>query len=356
MAIVDRIKWDGDANLLAWKFPSQEIATWSHLIVNETQDAFLVVNGVYEGPFVAGNHELITENLPLVRTLIGIPYGGKSPFSAEVWYVNKVVALDVKWGTSSPIDLIDPQFQVALKIRAFGQMALRVENSKKLLTALVGTMTSFDADTVADYMRSNINSSIKVAIAEAIISRKISIFDVSLHLEKISQQVRLRIAQEFSKYGLSLDDFNISSINFPDADPGMVQLKAALSKRAEMNVVGYTFQQEREFDVMEAVAGSPAGGAAAALGVGLGVGAAAPVGAALNNTFMKLNGEKIVSSGNTSHATSPASEQIEKSTLNSPPLALSEKINLLKQLAELRDAGILDDEEFATEKRKILDD
>ena len=48
MAIVDRMKWDGSAHLLAWKFPPEELSTWTQLIVNETQEAFVVRGGVYE--------------------------------------------------------------------------------------------------------------------------------------------------------------------------------------------------------------------------------------------------------------------------------------------------------------------
>jgi membrane protease subunit (stomatin/prohibitin family) len=115
LAVVDLVKWNGTPDLLAWKFPSEELSTWTQLIVGETQEAFLVRGGVYEGPFGAGRHTLDTENIPVLRNLIGIPFGGKSPFSAEVWFVNKLVNLDVKWGTPDPIQLQDPKFQLMVR-------------------------------------------------------------------------------------------------------------------------------------------------------------------------------------------------------------------------------------------------
>ena len=90
MAIIDLVKRSGSPNLLAWKFQSEELSTWTQLVVNELQEAYLVRGGVYVGPFGAGRHTLSTENLPFLRTVIGIPFGGKSPSTAEVWCVNSV--------------------------------------------------------------------------------------------------------------------------------------------------------------------------------------------------------------------------------------------------------------------------
>ena len=71
MPVIDLVKWNGNPNILAWKFPStEELSTWTQLIVNETQEAYLVKGGVYEGPFGAGRHTLSTENLPVLRTLL----------------------------------------------------------------------------------------------------------------------------------------------------------------------------------------------------------------------------------------------------------------------------------------------
>ncbi|MFW8566836.1 hypothetical protein [Orrella sp. 11846] len=37
MAVIDLVKWDGNPFILAWHFPSDQLSTWTQLIVNETQ-------------------------------------------------------------------------------------------------------------------------------------------------------------------------------------------------------------------------------------------------------------------------------------------------------------------------------
>lgn len=66
MAIIDLVKWNNESpNFIAWKFPSEELSTWTQLIVNESQEAFVVRGGVYDGPFGGGRHTLTTTLLPV---------------------------------------------------------------------------------------------------------------------------------------------------------------------------------------------------------------------------------------------------------------------------------------------------
>ena len=41
MAIVDVLKYNGQPNVFAWKYPNEELGTWTQLIVNESQEAVL---------------------------------------------------------------------------------------------------------------------------------------------------------------------------------------------------------------------------------------------------------------------------------------------------------------------------
>jgi len=47
MAVIEVIRYNGGPNILAWKYPSQELGTWTQLIVNESQAAILYKYGVF---------------------------------------------------------------------------------------------------------------------------------------------------------------------------------------------------------------------------------------------------------------------------------------------------------------------
>lgn len=338
MAIVDRVKWDGVPDILAYKYPSSELSTWTQLIVNESQEAFLVRGGIYEGPFGAGRHTLSTENIPIIRKVMGLPFGGKSPFSAEIWFVNKQINLDIFWGTSDPIQLEDPKYRVMLPVRAFGQYGIEVTNPKKFLIKLVGTLPDFTTDKLSEYFRGVFITRIKTEIANSILTLGISILEVSTRLDIISNSLKNSLNKELEEYGVRLKQFNVHSINVPENDPAVISLKAALAKRAEMGIIGFNYQQERSFDVMQTAAGNEgtAGGVmGAGMGFGMGMGMGAPLGASFgqlaNNITQEIN----------------SSEKRSGYTHD-------EKMKMLKELSEMKTAGILTEEEFQLEKKKVL--
>lgn len=286
MAIIDVVKWNAIDDLYAWKYPSEELSTWTQLIVSESQEAVLLKGGEMIGPFPPGRHALSTENIPLLSKLINIPFGGRSPFSAEVWFVNKAIPLDVKWGTSDAMQILDPVYQIMLPVRANGQYGVQIENSRKFLSKLVGTMPSFDREKLVAYFRGLIVTRAKDAIAKAILEQNVSILQISSRLNQISDSLKMQLAGEFGEFGLKAISFFVNSISTPEDDPAVQKLKSALAKRAEMNIVGYSYQQERSFDVMQSAAqneGNAAGASLMGAGIGLGMGAA--VGGALNQSM-----------------------------------------------------------------------
>jgi membrane protease subunit (stomatin/prohibitin family) len=366
MAVIDLVKWDGSPQLLAWKYPSQELSTWTQLIVNESQDAYVVRGGVYDGPFGAGRHTLTTENLPGLRTLLGLPFGGRSPFSAEVWFVNRLTNLDVRWGTPDPIQLLDPRYKIMIPVRAFGQYGIRVSDSKRFLLKLVGTVPQFDVDTLSDYFRGAFITRIKTEIANLIIQQGQSILEVSTQLESLSNGLKKSLDVEVAEYGVSLAQFNVHSINVPENDPAAMTLKAALAKKAEMGIVGFTYQQERSFDVLETAAGNEGTAGAtmgAGMGIGMGIGIGAPLAQAYGQMANEVRGGAQPPPPPAPPAPPPPAPPAEATPVTAASAAPSaekssidpfERIRLLKELAALKADGILTEEEFLAEKKKLL--
>jgi membrane protease subunit (stomatin/prohibitin family) len=341
MAIIDFVKWNGTADTIAWKFPSEQLSTWTQLVVNESQEAYVVSGGVYDGPFLAGRHVLKTENLPLIRTVLGLAFGGQSPFSAEVWYVNKTVNLDVKWGTPDPIQLKYPMYQIMVPIRAFGQYGIKIIDSKKFLLKLVGTLTRFDAKTLSEYFRGVFLSKIKTEIATNIIKQGISVLEISTDLVRISTDLKEVLNIDVMEYGVELVQFSILSINVPEDDPAVITLKSALAKKAEMSIIGFNYQQEKSNEILLAAAGNQ-GMAGGVMGIGIGAG----VGAALGGGLAQSMSEVSNSVNLNPVANNTSQQSVSENSFD--------KISMLKELAELKTQGILSEEEFQQEKKKIL--
>lgn len=280
MAIIDVVKYDGPPGEFAWKHPDQELGTWTQLIVGESQEAVLFKGGQALDSFQAGRHTLSTANLPVLSHLVNLPFGGKSPFTAEVWYVNKLNVMDIKWGTSTPLQLQDPKYNILVSVRSFGQFGVRIGDARRFLLKLVGGMHRFDRETMMNYFRGLLMANIKESISSYLVHKRISILDIHAYMTEISSHIQQRLVPAFQDSGIELNHFYVESINFPENDPATQRVREALAKKAEMDIIGYSYQQERSFDAVEGAAGNPGGMAGgmmnAGMGIGLGAAFAAP--------------------------------------------------------------------------------
>lgn len=251
MAIIDLVKWDGGPDIYAWKFPEDNLSTWAQLVVHESQEAILFAKGELLAKFGPGRHTLNTENIPLLRSLFGIPFGGQNPFTAQVWFVNKAIALDVKWGTPVPIQLREPEFNIMVPVRAAGQFGVAITNPETFLLKLVGTLPSFERPTMRKYLKGVLLKHAGDIIAKKVALEKISVLELSAHLVAISDHMEQALNEAFQQFGVSITTFNVTTINVPDEDPSVANLKEVLNKRLEMQALGYSYQDERSFNVLD---------------------------------------------------------------------------------------------------------
>ena len=278
MAIIDVVKFDGlrSRDWLVYKFPSDTLVFGTRLIVNEGQVAVFVKGGQVCDLFYPGSYILDTDNLPVLFHIFNLPYGGNTPFTAEVYFINTKTKLDIPWGTSDPIQLIDPKYFVKLRIRAFGQMGLKLMDYSLFFRELIGSMNQNDIvsfDKIKLFYRGMVVTKVKSIISEMILAEKISALEISAHLDDISDKCREEISGEFQKYGFNVVNFFVQSINFPDDD--FAKINKILEDKAAFEIMGDgRYVTKRSFDVYEGAANNNNGvaGAFAAGGIGAGDG------------------------------------------------------------------------------------
>lgn len=278
MAITEVLKYEGDNDVFVWKHPVEDFNTKSQLVVHESQEAVFFKDGVALDSYGPGRYQLSTENIPFLRRILNAPSKGVSPYHCELYFINKVDVMDVKWGTKSPILVNDPKYNVILPIGANGQFSLRVADSKRLLTTLVGTLQSFNRMNLINAFRGILMKNIKEYLSRKIAESAISFLEVNTHLLEMSDALKSLLAKDFLAYGLELLTFNISTIFVPPDDPSYLRIKDALAKKAEMDIVGYSYAQGRTFDIYEKAASNEGALTAPLMNAGIGLGLATKTG------------------------------------------------------------------------------
>lgn len=335
------IKYEGDNSTFIWKHPCEDFNTTTQLIVHESQEAIFFMNGQALDLFGPGRHTLETQNIPLIRKLINIPTGGETPFHCEVYFINKTEQMAIKWGTDSKVQYVEPKYKFPLSIGASGEMALSVEDARKLLVILVGTERVLDRNQLTTFFRAFLMTRVKTYLAQEMKASAINIFEIDESLEVFSKSIQVRLLGDFQEYGVTLNRFFVTTIVKPDGDPQYEKFKelhfrqyadiAEAKLRQQTDVIyaqteaqktviesqalaqkrateGYTYQQERGFDVAETAAGNEGIGQMSNLGIGLGMMAGVGgtvgnmVGGAVTNAFAGMNAQPMPQLGHQQEA------------------------------------------------------
>ena len=372
--IADVIKYEGDNSTFIWKHPCEDFNSLTQLIVHESQEAIFFMNGQALDLFGAGRYTLETQNIPLIGKALNRSTGDKTPFHCEVYFINKTEQMSIKWGTDSKVQYIEPTYGFPLSIGASGEMSLRAENSRKLLLKLVGTENYLGQQKLVNFFRSFLMTRVKTYMAQYMKSNAVNIFEIDENLTVFSDAIKKLLIPDFAEYGVSLEQFFVTNVVKPDGDRQYEKFKelhfrqyadiAEAKLRQQVSVIeaqteakkvvidsqaqatkrtqeGYTYAQERGFDVAEKVAQNEAVGQFTNMGVGLGT--MAGVGGAVGS----------VVGGAVNNAMDAASQPVQNQQLPSGDDMATFKAKVDK-LTMMKEAGMLSDEEFNAMKTKLL--
>lgn len=300
--IIDIIKYNGDSEDLVWKFPYDNLSVGAQLVVNQSQEAIFYKGGAACDIFGPGTHTLSANNIPILQKLINLPFGGHTPFTAEVWYVNKIVRRNLRFGTPVPIDLLDPLYNVSIPVRSFGDYGIQITDTSAFITQMVGTLHLTTTDDIIEQFKSFIIRKLSTCISKFVVQKEITVVKIGAYLDDISMFVKEAINEEFAQYGIRITNFDIASINFDKEDPNVEKILDSQSEAAKRKMEGYNYQQERQFDIMESAA-SNEGSAGQMMGAGMGLGMGVGIGGVLGQQMGSIT--TVLNSQQQSSATPP---------------------------------------------------
>lgn len=303
MAIFEVIKKTRNDDNIIWHYPKRNFNTGSKLIVNESEEALFYLTGKALDLFGPGKHVLSTNNIPLLRGIIDISTGWKTPFTCDVYFVDKTIQ-KYKWGTSTKMEFLEPIYNFPISVGACGELRFQIEDSRKFIVKLIGIKKNFDTTNVDEFFASQMLVKVKTYLTNMIKDDKICIFEIDNQLERISKDMQEKLNDDFAEYGLKLQNFFVTNILKPEEDKqylkfkelffkrGVSVVEAEVNKKIEViesekeaakvtigaeaqaskrNIENYDYKQEKEYEIGKEVAKNEAVGQFTNIGVGLGV-------------------------------------------------------------------------------------
>lgn len=323
---IEIIEWvDETRDTLIWKFPDEdrEIKMGAQLTVRESQVALLVNEGKIADVYGPGRHELTTRNMPILSDLRGWKYGFASPFKVDVYFVSTREFQNLKWGTAQPVMVQDPELSL-VPLRAFGTFAIKVKEAVVFFREFAGTDPVL---TVEEFLEGGFRSLVVTKFSDALKRSGRSLAEINAQANQLGEVLLPLLQPEFERMGLALTRFLVESVTLPeevqkqlleqDMELRKLRRKVGLSQEVEdMN----KFLQFQAGQGLEKESGT--GVARSALEMGLG--------------FQMAQQMQQAASGKAS------------------PEERTQLLATLKELAALKEAGVLTEEEFQAKKKDIL--
>jgi membrane protease subunit (stomatin/prohibitin family) len=317
-----------------YKHPDQTIPMKAQLTVDQDEVALFFKDGKYVGGFAAGRHTLDTSNIPFLGQLVD-KFTGGNVFIAEVFFVTTREHASIKFGTSVG-DVPDPQTQLRVRLMVHGDFSAKVIDPMKFVIGLVGQRMATN-DAFIGWFKSLVQKTIKDHIAELIVKQGWPIMKVTsgAYTEEIEEFTVGAVRRHIEPYGVEVIRFGDFTIGMDTADKE--RLDKLVERFAYVNMSGGMagYQQLAQAEMMMGAAeGMKKGGGGGALdGAGIGMGFA--MAGQMMNTM------------NQGQARPPGQAA-------APPESREQILGTLKQLGELKAAGILTDAEFEAKKKDLL--
>jgi excisionase family DNA binding protein len=239
----------------------------SQVIVRESQQAVFFRDGKALDTFGPGRHTITTANAPILSQLIGMATSGRTPFTAEVYFVNMREFLDQKWGTAEPIPLRDTDLGL-VRLRAYGTFSVQVEDPALFVNKIVGTQGIYQTPQIARFLRGIIVAKLTDLLGEL----GKGLFDLPALYDEIGAGSKAKVQDDFANLGVQLKTLYVNSISPTE------ETAKAIDERASMGAIGDMqkyLQYQTALGIRDAAQAEGSGmtGAGVGMGAGLGMGA-----------------------------------------------------------------------------------
>ena len=318
-----------------YKHPDQTIPMKAQLTVDSDEVALFFKDGKYVGTFSAGRHTLDASNIPFLGQLVD-KFTGGNVFICEVFFVTTREMPSIKFGTSVG-DIQDPQTKLRVRLMVHGEFSAKVIDPTKFVIGLVGQRATTN-DAFLGWFKSQIQKTMKDQIAELIVKENWPIMKVTsgAYTDELEVGTLSGVRRHVESYGVEIIRFGDFSVSIDQADKDrldkLVDRMAYVEGMGSVNGGMAAYQQLAQAEMMMGAAkgmekgGDAGGNAMAGAGIGMGFAMANQMGG-------------MMGGGASAQRPVETKEQL---------------MSTLKQLGELKAAGILTEAEFEVKKKEIL--
>ncbi|MBR4218754.1 MAG: SPFH domain-containing protein [Bacteroidales bacterium] len=174
-----------------------------------------------EGPY---DDTIKTANFPVLSSLVGLAFGGESPFQAEVYFINLQSNNQIRFGIPY-FDVTDPNNDyLPVPVAVRGTMTFALEDYRNFIK--LNRLINFDLEAFKNQIRDTMIRKIKGIITNVPHDLQMPLVRIESKVDEISDLVEQRLNGRMEEFGVTMKHIDLSAIELDKENSNYAELKA----------------------------------------------------------------------------------------------------------------------------------
>lgn len=197
-------------------------------------------NGGNMQDFIYGPYDdtIKTANFPILTSIVGLAFGGESPFQAEIYYINLAGIIKINFAIPY-FDVFDPRFlDFGVPVAVGGSISFKVADPKAFIKA--HRLINFSIDDLKRQIKDAVIRRIKSEVTNAPEKHGMPVLQIERKIDDINDIVKPKIAEDLEDFAVELRRIDISRIEVDKDSEGYAELRSVTAEQQKATINAQT--------------------------------------------------------------------------------------------------------------------
>ena len=193
-----------------------------------------------------------TANFPVLSSIVGLAFGGESPFQAEIYFINLAGIIQVRFGVPY-FDVADPRFlDFVVPVAAGGTITFNISDYKNFIK--LHRLINFDIEDFKQQIASAVTRRVKNTITNAPFDYNIPLVQLERKIEDINDIIAKKLKTDLEEdFGVNLKRFDLSRLETDKESDGWQELRRITAGTQSDTILAQTQVNIQNMQDMQAI-------------------------------------------------------------------------------------------------------
>ena len=201
------------------------------------------------GPY---DQTIKTANFPVLSGIVGLAFGGASPFQAEIYFINLSGNIQIKFGVPY-FDVFDPRFlDFAVPMAARGTITFNITDYLNFIK--LNRLINFELEDLNKQIKDAVSKYVKAVITNAPADNNMPVLQMERKLIDINDLIAPKIKERLeADFGVNVKGFDLASIEVDKESEGYAELRKVTADQTTKTTVAQTDVSIKNLEDMQSI-------------------------------------------------------------------------------------------------------